>query len=426
VCLVILAATFVCDGVAAVDSVDQVDEKLLARLQGEWDPVSSIFDGKENKIDQEQKPSIVIEGRTMSVRFRDQVAAKFEIKHLVAKGPVGHIDYVGRDPAGKAVRIKQLFKLEGDKLTTCVVSPPGGDRPRELASKAGSKYLLGVSERRKKEEPGPAKTADDNSLSLMKQLAPIKSEFVAVQTAASRKIAAAQDPAEREAAILKYMEELNRNGTPLIEKAVAIIRSRAAHAEAAAELAWIVESDPGSESANLAAELLGEHHLTSKPTTKLAARFIHAPMAWTEGLLRKLVDADLPREKKAQALMQLAQCVQTKSSVPHLFENFEAQMLKTMEMRFGKQFLAELRSADATALEQEALRLFRDARERYGDVSYGRKTIADVAESAVFEIENLGISKTAPEIEGEDIDGVAFKLSDYRGKVVLLDFWGHW
>ena len=34
--------------------------------------------------------------------------------------------------------------------------------------------------------------------------------------------------------------------------------------------------------------------------------------------------------------------------------------------------------------------------------------------------------KTAPEIEGEDIEGVAFKLSDYRGKVVMLDFWGDW
>lgn len=36
------------------------------------------------------------------------------------------------------------------------------------------------------------------------------------------------------------------------------------------------------------------------------------------------------------------------------------------------------------------------------------------------------IGKAAPEIDGEDIDGQRFKLSDYRGKVVLLDFWGHW
>ena len=38
-----------------------------------------------------------------------------------------------------------------------------------------------------------------------------------------------------------------------------------------------------------------------------------------------------------------------------------------------------------------------------------------------FEVGNL-----APEIQGEDLDGVNFKLSDYRGKVVVLDFWGDW
>ena len=29
-------------------------------------------------------------------------------------------------------------------------------------------------------------------------------------------------------------------------------------------------------------------------------------------------------------------------------------------------------------------------------------------------------------VSGEDLDGKPFKLSEYRGKVVLLDFWGHW
>lgn len=32
----------------------------------------------------------------------------------------------------------------------------------------------------------------------------------------------------------------------------------------------------------------------------------------------------------------------------------------------------------------------------------------------------------APDISGEDVDGRPFKLSDYRGKVVVLVFWGHW
>lgn len=32
----------------------------------------------------------------------------------------------------------------------------------------------------------------------------------------------------------------------------------------------------------------------------------------------------------------------------------------------------------------------------------------------------------APEIAGEDMDGKPFTLSEYRGKVVLVDFWGFW
>ncbi|MFM7298716.1 MAG: peroxiredoxin family protein, partial [Planctomycetota bacterium] len=30
------------------------------------------------------------------------------------------------------------------------------------------------------------------------------------------------------------------------------------------------------------------------------------------------------------------------------------------------------------------------------------------------------------DFEATDTDGVKFKLSDYRGKVVMLDFWGFW
>jgi hypothetical protein len=56
-------------------------------------------------------------------------------------------------------------------------------------------------------------------------------------------------------------------------------------------------------------------------------------------------------------------------------------------------------------------------------------THTDLAEKAKEEIEEMkvrGIGKPAPEIAGDDLDSKAFKLSDYKGKVILLDFWGFW
>ena len=52
--------------------------------------------------------------------------------------------------------------------------------------------------------------------------------------------------------------------------------------------------------------------------------------------------------------------------------------------------------------------------------------LAAQAKDALFEIENLQVGCKAPDIVAKDTDGVEFKLSDYRGKVVLLDFWGFW
>lgn len=38
----------------------------------------------------------------------------------------------------------------------------------------------------------------------------------------------------------------------------------------------------------------------------------------------------------------------------------------------------------------------------------------------------LNVGDLAPEIDGDDVNGKRLKLSDFRGKVVVLDFWGHW
>lgn len=40
--------------------------------------------------------------------------------------------------------------------------------------------------------------------------------------------------------------------------------------------------------------------------------------------------------------------------------------------------------------------------------------------------EGQRIGNTMPDFQGEDVDGKLIKLSDYKGKVVLLNFWGTW
>lgn len=68
-----------------------------------------------------------------------------------------------------------------------------------------------------------------------------------------------------------------------------------------------------------------------------------------------------------------------------------------------------------------AVELLRDIVKNHSD--------SDVARQAVgylFETEHLQVGMVAPEIEGEDADGNLIKLSDFRGKVVILDYWGFW
>ncbi len=75
---------------------------------------------------------------------------------------------------------------------------------------------------------------------------------------------------------------------------------------------------------------------------------------------------------------------------------------------------------------EKARKYFGECVGRDDVILYREVTVGAKAEKELFDLDHLQIGMVAPDIEGEDEDGVAFKLSDYRGKVVLLDFWGHW
>ena len=82
-------------------------------------------------------------------------------------------------------------------------------------------------------------------------------------------------------------------------------------------------------------------------------------------------------------------------------------------------------STDKEELEEVA-KLFEDAVEEFKDVKLPGGSIEEIVEAPLFELKNLQIGMQAPNIQGEDVDGVEFELKDYLGKVVVIDFWGDW
>jgi hypothetical protein len=86
------------------------------------------------------------------------------------------------------------------------------------------------------------------------------------------------------------------------------------------------------------------------------------------------------------------------------------------------------RAADTTdALRRYAIADLRASLAWIGAVEGSdARSLRGLCESLLDEAKRLEPGLVAPEIAGADLKGVPFKLSDYRGKVVMLDFWGDW
>ena len=144
---------------------------------------------------------------------------------------------------------------------------------------------------------------------------------------------------------------------------------------------------------------------------KLVDTFIDDPERITPILLRYLSDPE-------KAELRDKVCGRTQSA------SVKATCLYARAMELAEQ--KELSEAD----RKQALQLLKEIERDYGkELAYVGRTprpFAEVVRENVFQLENLYIGAVAPEIEAPDLEGVPFKLSDYRGKVVLLDFWGHW
>src|SRR5579864_2523266 len=165
---------------------------------------------------------------------------------------------------------------------------------------------------------------------------------------------------------------------------------------------WLLSRLPGSPETNQAAETVLAHWIEEERLADICKALMYGSGQVGDQMLRKAIDKSPHRSVQGYARFSLAICLRTRAD------------------GMGNNLPEE-----REPIEREAEKLFQQVIDKYADLKH-TTTLGKEAEGELFALKHLSIGKAAPEIEGEDLDGKKFRLSDYKGKVVLLNFWGSW
>ncbi len=158
----------------------------------------------------------------------------------------------------------------------------------------------------------------------------------------------------------------------------------------------------------------------------------YAPPPQMEKLLRTILEKNPAREAKGKACLLLGNHLNCVVAVVRRIKEEPAEAASVRAF-LGIDAVVKLKQADPDQLIKEMEAAFEEANTKYGDIvlytnpkTMKKTTVSDRATAELFEIRRLAVGKEAPDIVAADLDGKSLSLSNYSGKVVVLDFWGHW
>jgi peroxiredoxin len=205
----------------------------------------------------------------------------------------------------------------------------------------------------------------------------------------------------------KTEEEKNRyRGTvptvaPYATRVMKIIQEQPADPSVAPAVSWLVTQAAGFPEGQSALQMIGTVHVASAGIAQAVKALEYYPLPVAEPLLTAVREKNPNAEEKAAATYALG------VQYFRLFENAPAQK-------------------EADAAKSKSMDYFQEVTSKYGSATIQGFPIAEQASRMMFEMSNLALGCEAPDIDGKDVDGTPFKLSEYRGKKVLLIFWGGW
>lgn len=255
------------------------------------------------------------------------------------------------------------------------------------------------------------------------QVAAIQKEFQDAQTAAFKKYGAAKTDEEKQRAMADIPQP-----TAFIARLWAIVDADAKDAAARDAMVWILQSGDGTDK-DKARGLVLAHHVEATELGDACSALVYEPKPQNLEFVATIAAKSPHAAVRGKALWAKAQLQnQAVAAAARLADDtMPAENRARYVAHLGEATVAWLKALDGAKFAAESEALYEQIAKECGDIELWRgRSLADAAKGELFEMRNLAIGKVAPDIVGKDADGVEFKLSDYRGKVVVLDFWGFW
>ena len=231
-------------------------------------------------------------------------------------------------------------------------------------------------------------------------------------------------PADRYEALVKEYEEIRRP-RQFAPKFLEFAEQNSQSPFAVDALVWVVVNLRYRPEATRALELLEKGHLESEQLAAFCRHVARTASPAGERLLRAALEKSPHASVQSQACFYLAALLEQQASLADQLKK-QPDLKKRAQQYYGKELSDHLASLDRGNVEKQREELYELMLKSFPYVPTQDDTMGEYAEKALFAIRHLSVGKVAPQIDGEDIHGKSFKLSDYRGKVIMLSFWGHW
>lgn len=217
----------------------------------------------------------------------------------------------------------------------------------------------------------------------------------------------------------------NRQSRKFVEQFLDLAADQSDTTASLDALNWVIKRFESGSYADRALILLAKHHAAAVNLDEIFIYIGDNPSLQVGTFYRQVIAANKNPAVLGKAHFRLGIYLMRQLEISREVQA-KPEAREKYDLFYGKGLTTYLLAMNPAHNRKEALQQFVVIKQKYASVKTFQGQLGPLANIEEFKLVHLSVGGVAPEITGKDVFGKPLKLSDFRGKIVLLDFWGDW